>query len=47
MDVNGPNAEQVRYWNDAVGTRWAAEQAILDAEAFTERLQTGPAPFDL
>lgn len=31
MDVNGPNAEQVRYWNESVGSRWAAEQAVLDA----------------
>jgi len=31
MTVNGPNAAQIADWNGAVGQRWAAEQAKLDA----------------
>lgn len=29
--MNGPNAAQIADWNGAVGQRWAAEQAKLDA----------------
>ncbi len=29
--MTGANAEQVEYWNGAVGERWAAFQAVLDA----------------
>lgn len=29
---DGPNAEQVRYWNETVGERWVAQQEALDAE---------------
>src|SRR5262249_32133419 len=27
----GPNAEQVRFWNDAGSRRWVRQQALLDA----------------
>jgi SAM-dependent methyltransferase len=30
MDANGPNAEQITYWNDRSGPKWVAEQARLD-----------------
>jgi SAM-dependent methyltransferase len=28
----GPNAEQIRYWNELAGPRWVAHQALLDAQ---------------
>jgi SAM-dependent methyltransferase len=27
----GPNAEQIRYWNEQAGPKWVAQQARLDA----------------
>src|SRR5262245_61593617 len=31
MDPSGPNAEQVRYWNETASQRWVTQQALLDA----------------
>ncbi len=31
-EPGGPNAEQVRYWNEQAGPRWVAHQAALDAQ---------------
>src|SRR5262245_1263044 len=31
MDPSGPNAEQVRFWNEAGSQRWVRQQAQLDA----------------
>ncbi len=30
--TDSPNAEQIRYWNDAAGPRWVTMQAALDAQ---------------
>jgi len=30
--AGGPNAEQVRYWNEQAGPKWVAQQAQLDAQ---------------
>lgn len=32
LEASGPNAEQIRYWNEESGPRWVALQALLDAE---------------
>jgi len=48
MTVNAPNAAQIADWNGAVGQRWAAEQAKLDAliRPFGEAVlaAAGPSP---
>jgi SAM-dependent methyltransferase len=31
-DATGPNAEQVRYWNDISGPKWVRFEALLDAQ---------------
>src|SRR5262249_56757044 len=31
MDPSGPNAEQVRYWNETASQRWVTQQVLLDA----------------
>jgi SAM-dependent methyltransferase len=31
MDTTGPNAEQIRYWNDA-GPKWVSRGRLLDAQ---------------
>ena len=31
-EVEGPNAEQIRYWNQQAGPKWVAQQAQLDAQ---------------
>jgi SAM-dependent methyltransferase len=28
----GPNAEQIKYWNEIYGPRWVAQQELLDAQ---------------
>jgi len=28
----GPNAEQIKYWNEISGPRWVAQQELLDAQ---------------
>jgi SAM-dependent methyltransferase len=28
----GPNAEQIRYWNEQAGSKWVALQAMIDAQ---------------
>jgi SAM-dependent methyltransferase len=28
----GPNAEQIRYWNETLGPRWVEQEAMLDAQ---------------
>ncbi len=28
----GPNAEQIRYWNQTLGPRWVEQEAMLDAQ---------------
>jgi SAM-dependent methyltransferase len=30
LDVDGPNAEQIVYWNDQAGPKWVAVQALID-----------------
>jgi SAM-dependent methyltransferase len=32
LDRSGPNAEQIKYWNEAAGPKWVAFQAFLDAQ---------------
>lgn len=33
MEASGPNADQIRYWNDIAGAKWLALQDQLDAQA--------------
>jgi SAM-dependent methyltransferase len=30
MDISGPNAQQIQYWNEAAGQKWVALQAVID-----------------
>jgi len=30
IEVSGPNAEQIKYWNEQAGPKWVAQQAFLD-----------------
>jgi SAM-dependent methyltransferase len=30
--MDGPNAEQIRYWNETAGPKWAAFQGVLDRQ---------------
>lgn len=32
LEAVGPNAEQIRYWNESAGPRWVAHQKLLDAQ---------------
>src|SRR5713101_6517854 len=32
IEVNGPNADQIKYWNEQAGPRWVAFQELLDAQ---------------
>jgi SAM-dependent methyltransferase len=32
MDATGPNAEQIRYWNETSGPKWVARQSALDQQ---------------
>jgi SAM-dependent methyltransferase len=32
LAASGPNAEQIRYWNEQSGPRWVAAEATLDAQ---------------
>jgi SAM-dependent methyltransferase len=32
LDALGPNAEQIRYWNETIGPRWVAMGDLLDAQ---------------
>jgi SAM-dependent methyltransferase len=32
LTAEGPNAEQIRYWNEAAGPRWVANQEVLDRQ---------------
>jgi SAM-dependent methyltransferase len=32
LDSNGPNAEQVRYWNETAAPKWVEYQTVLDAQ---------------
>ncbi|HEY8514409.1 MAG TPA: class I SAM-dependent methyltransferase [Candidatus Binatia bacterium] len=32
LAASGPNAEQIRYWNELAGPRWVSFQAALDAQ---------------
>jgi SAM-dependent methyltransferase len=32
MDVDGPNAEQITYWNDTAGPKWVAYEELLDTQ---------------
>ncbi|MEW6270520.1 MAG: class I SAM-dependent methyltransferase [Thermodesulfobacteriota bacterium] len=32
LAADGPNAEQVRYWNEVAGPKWVSYQATLDAQ---------------
>jgi len=32
LAATGPNAEQIRYWNEHSGPRWVASEAMLDAQ---------------
>lgn len=31
IEATGPNAEQIRYWNEQAGPKWVAQQTKLDA----------------
>jgi len=32
LDAAGPNAEQIRFWNETLGPRWVEQQEMLDAQ---------------
>jgi len=32
LDTDGPNAEQVRYWNETAAPKWVEYQAVLDTQ---------------
>jgi SAM-dependent methyltransferase len=32
LPIDGPNAEQIRYWAEAAGPKWVRFQALLDAQ---------------
>ena len=32
LAATGPNAEQIRWWNEQSGPRWVASEAVLDAQ---------------
>lgn len=32
LEPSGPNAEQIKYWNDLAGPRWAAQAEMLDRQ---------------
>ena len=32
LAADGPNAEQIRYWNETVGPRWVEQSDLLDAQ---------------
>jgi len=32
MDATGPNAEQIRYWNETAGPKWVDRGRMLDAQ---------------
>ena len=32
LTANGPNAEQIRHWNEVAAPRWVASEAMLDAQ---------------
>jgi len=32
MDAAGPNAEQIKYWNETAGPKWVALQAVIDEQ---------------
>ena len=32
LDTTGPNAEQVRYWNETAAPKWIEYQTVLDAQ---------------
>jgi SAM-dependent methyltransferase len=32
LDTTGPNAEQIRYWNETAAPKWVEYQAVLDTQ---------------
>lgn len=32
LEPTGPNAEQIKYWNETAGPRWVATQALIDGQ---------------
>ncbi len=32
VEPSGPNAEQIRYWNETAGPKWVAFQGLIDAQ---------------
>jgi SAM-dependent methyltransferase len=32
LPIEGPNAEQIQYWNEQVGAKWVQMQSFLDAQ---------------
>jgi len=32
LESSGPNAEQIKYWNETAGPKWVALQQVLDAQ---------------
>jgi len=32
LEATGPNAEQIRYWNELAGPKWVALEAMIDAQ---------------
>jgi len=32
LEAHGPNAEQIKYWNEQAGPKWVALQALLDTQ---------------
>ena len=32
LAAEGPNAEQIRYWNETIAPRWIEQEAMLDAQ---------------
>ncbi len=39
LEVTGPNAEQIQYWNETAGPKWVALQPMLDAQIGSLGLQ--------
>lgn len=32
IEATGPNAEQIKYWNEESGQKWVSAQAMLDLQ---------------
>ena len=46
LEPAGPNAEQIRYWNETAGPKWVAFQRLLDAQLGPLGRHTARTAFD-